>query len=82
MFELRKAVIADLLICLLSGCAVVGVVSTTASVVGSAFSLATDVAIVTGKTAVSVAGVGIDAVTPSRAPSVAPAAVASPPMSK
>jgi hypothetical protein len=56
----------------MSGCAVVGVATTAATVTYGVVSTAADVAIFAGKTTVNVVGAGINAVTPSAAPPAAP----------
>ena len=53
---------------LVSGCAVVGVATTAASVTYGVVSTAADVAIVAGKATVHAVGAGINAVTPSASP--------------
>jgi hypothetical protein len=71
---LRRLLLAALAVAsaLLSGCAVVGVATTAATVTYGVVSTAADVAIFAGKTTVNVVGAGINAVTPSSAPPATP----------
>ena len=57
---------------LASGCAVVGVATTAATVTYGVVSTAADVAILAGKATVHIVGAGIDAVTPSAPPATPP----------
>ena len=57
---------------LVSGCAVVGVATTAATLTYGVVSTAADVAIFAGKTTVNVVGAGVNAVTPSSAPPATP----------
>jgi hypothetical protein len=66
----RGLLLAALVVALpfVSGCAVVGVATTAATVTYGVVSTAADVAIVAGKATVHVVGAGISAVTPSPTP--------------
>lgn len=56
----------------LTGCAVVGVATTATSLAVGVVTTAADAAVVVGKTTVHVVGAGINAVTPSPAPTASP----------
>jgi hypothetical protein len=72
-FRVRSVMLAIATVTL-SGCAVVGVVGTTASLAVSTVTTAADVAIGAGRVTAKVIGAGIDAVTPGPSASPPPAA--------